>query len=182
MKKGISGFLVMILLLLSLGTSCADPALTILDSAVRSVPWAEAYTRILQERAESIRAYEDYVGYVTDTTKCHPVGMKDLTGDGTPELIFLDLLTETEYGFKVGRLWIYTQDGSGVHCALSLQPEIDDLMYSSLWLGKDRTLTYYFSDTERSWTMQLRYSRSGHYEAETTLVEEADFSGEGPDY
>ena len=181
MKKGFSVFLALALLLLGLGVALADPDLTLRDSDVRSGPWPEAYTQILQERSEGIRAYEDYVISITYREQCHPVGLTDLTGDGVPELIFLDLFDNTEYGFKVGRLWIYTSDGSGVHCALSLVPEIDDMLYSTVFLAEDGLLTVHLSDTEKGFTLQFRLGRDGHYTAETILIAEEDFSGEGPD-
>ena len=181
MKKGLSCVLLMVFLLLNLAGACADPSLTLQDSSVRSGPWREAYAEILQERSAGIRAYEDYVISVTYLPECHPVGLTDLTGDGVPELIFLDLVTDTEYGFNVGRLWIYTSDESGVHCMLTLQPEIDDLLYSTLYAGKDGMLTLHFSDTEMTWTLRLQPDKAGHYEEETILIAQEDFSGEGPD-
>ena len=180
MKKGLSGILALILLL-CLGVAGADPDLTLQDTSLRPEPWTEAYTRILEERSAGIRAYRDYVTEVTYLPDCRPVGLTDLTEDGIPELIFLDLQEDTEYGFKVGRLWIYTRDGSGVHCMLTLQPEIDDLLYSSVYLGKDGLLTLYFSDCEMGWRMQFWPDQNGVYQARTTLIDQEDFSGEGPD-
>ena len=181
MKRGLSCILMIVMLLLSLGGACADPSLTLQDSSVRSGSWTEAYAQILQERSLDIRAYEEYVSSVTSNMQCRPVGLTDLTGDGVPELIFLDLVTDTEYGFNVGRLWIYTSDKSGVHCALTLQPEIDDMLHSTLYVGKNGLLTLHFNDTERTWTMRLQPDKAGHYKAETILMAEEAFSGEGPD-
>lgn len=181
MKKRLSCILLMVFLLLKLTGVCADPDLALQDPTVQSGPWRDAYARILQERSPGIHAYEDYVISITYLTQCRPVGLTDLTGDGIPELIFLDLVTDTEYGFNVGRLWIYTSDESGVHCALSLQPEIDDLLYSSVFCGNGGLLTLYFSDTEITWTMCLQPDKAGCYKAETILTAQEDFSGEGPD-
>ncbi len=180
MKKGLSVILTLILLL-CIGCAEADPDLTLQDASVRPEPWTEAYTQILTERAAGIRAYREYVAEVTSVSDCKPVDLKDLTGDGIPELIFLDLVDDTEYRFKVGRLWIYTRDGTGVHCMLSLQPEIDDLLYSTVCLGEDGLLTLRFSDCEMGWRIQLLPGRNGVYETRTILVSQEDFSGEGPD-
>ena len=174
-------FLVLALLLVFMGCAGADPDLTLQDTSVRADPWAEAYTQILQEKSAGIQAYRDYVAEVTSLSDCRPVSLTDLTGDGVPELIFLDLLQDTEYGFKVGRLWIYTRDKSGVHCMLSLQPEIDDLLYSGVYLGKKGLLTVCFNDCEMGWKMQFSPGRDGVYQAKTILCEQEDFSGEGPD-
>ena len=180
MKKTLCVF-VLLAVLLSLGTAGADPVLTIQDTAVRPGPVREAYVRILEEKEAGIRAYEAYVPSVTYSKECHPVGLTDLTGDGIPELMFLELIDETEYGFRVGRLSVYTADAAGVHCALSLQPEIDDLLYSSLYLGKDGLLTVHLSDLESGWVLTLRADRNGQYAAETILLSQEDFSGDGPD-
>ena len=171
----------MLLLLIVGHAAFAEPDLTIQDTAVHSGSWREAYARILEEHSAGIQAYEDYVPVITEVRTVRPVGLPDLTGDGIPELLFLDLIDDTEYGFKVGRLWIYTPDGNGVHCALTLQPEIDDLLYSQVYLAKNGTLTIYFADTERGWILQLTRDRAGRYVRDTLLTSEEDFSGEGPD-
>ncbi len=181
MKKRLSGFLVLMMLLLCMGSAGADPDWTLQDTAVRPEPWKEAYVRILEERSEGIQAYQDYVAEVTYLADCKPVGLNDLTGDNIPELIFLDLMQESEYGFRVGRLWIYTSDKTGVHCMLSLQPEIDDLLYSDVYLGKGGLLTLYFNDCEMGWKVQLQRGRNGVYKTKTILTSQEDFSGEGPD-
>jgi len=182
MKKQYCCLLLALLMLACRICASADPDLTLQDTSLRSGSWAEAYTQILQDRSAGIRAYQDYVTGITDSPYCRAVGLTDLTGDGTPELLFLDLVTDTEYGFNVGRLWIYTADGNGVRCALTFRPEIDDLLYSRYYLAETGLLTIHFSDCEKGWIMQFRLGLNGQYTAETTLIEEADFSGEGPDY
>ena len=172
--------LLMIFLLTGWTFACADPDLTLQDTSLRSGAWAEEYTQILTERSAGIRGYEAYVAEVTYSPVCRPVGLMDLTRDGIPELLFLELVEESEYGFRVGRLWIYTADWKGVHCVLTIQPEIDDLLYSSYYLGEKGILTIHFSDTEMGWTMQFNPDQ-GQYTAETILVSQEDFSGEGPD-
>ena len=181
MKKGLSIILALILLLLCMGAAGADPVLTLQDTSVRPGSWTAAYAQILTERSADIQAYREYVAEVTSLSDCKPVELTDLTQDGIPELIFLDLLQDTEYGFRVGRLWIYTRGEAGVHCMLSLQPEIDDLLYSSVYLGEDGLLTLHFNDCEMGWKMQFRPDQNGVYQAQTILIEQEDFSGEGPD-
>ena len=179
MKK-ICCLLLMIFLLTGWTFACADPDLTLQDTSLRSGAWAEEYTQILTERSAGIRGYEAYVAEVTYSPVCRPVGLMDLTRDGIPELLFLELVEESEYGFRVGRLWIYTADWKGVHCVLTIQPDIDDLLYSSYYLDEKGILTIHFSDTEMGWTMQFNPDQ-GQYTAETILVSQEDFSGEGPD-
>ena len=181
MKKMLCVLLILAAVLLCFGGAGADPDLTLRDTAVRSGAWAETYVRILEDRSAGIRAYREYAAEVSDMTDCRPVGLTDLTGDGIPELIFLDLMTETEYGFRVGRLWIYSGNGKEVRCLLSLQPEIDDLMYSSVYQGKNGALTLYFNDCEMRWQIRLMPGRNGVYGAQTVLHDQEDFSGEGPD-
>ncbi len=181
MKRHFFGMILMTFLLLCLSGGRAAPDLGLQDASVRSGSWKDVYAGILTERSADIRAYQDYVFRIAGMSPCHPVELRDLTGDGVPELLFLELEDDTEYGFQVGRLWIYTPDVRGVHCALTLQPEIDDMLYSRYYLSTTGMLTIHFSDTERGWILQLRLDLSGHYTAENTLIEEADFSGEGPD-
>ena len=181
MKRWASVCIMMVSLLVCLSGAQADPNLSLQDASMRSGSWPEVYTEILKERSADIQAYQDHVLSVTSIPVCHPVALLDMTGDGIPELLFLDLVDDTEYGFKVGRFWVYTTDGSGVHCVLTLQPEIDDLLYSRYYLAENGVLTVHFSDCEMGWILQLRPDLNMHYEAENTLIEQADFSGEGPD-
>ena len=180
MKKRCCCLMLIIFLLAGCTFACADPDLTLQDPSLRSGVWAEEYTRILTERSAGIRGYEDYVAEVTYSTVCRPVGLTDLTGDGIPELMFLELINENEYGFRVGRLWIYTADWKGVHCLLTLQPETDDMLYSGYYLSGKGLLTIRFSDAEMGWIMQFNADQ-GQYTAENTLISQEDFSGEGPD-
>ena len=160
--------------------ACADPDLTLQDTSLRSGAWAEEYTQILTERSAGIQGYEAYVAEVTYSPVCRPVGLMDLTGDGIPELLFLELVQENEYGFRAGRFWVYTADWKGVRCVLTIQPEIDDMLYSSYYLDEKGRLTIHFSDTEMGWIMQFSPDK-GQYTAEATLISQEDFSGEGPD-
>ncbi len=182
MKKQIISLILMACLILCLNGAAADPDISLQDTSVRSGSWADVYTAILAERSADIVAYQDYVQSITDIPTCHPVDLLDLTGDGIPELLFLALIDETEYRFKVGQLRIYTSDGNSVHCVLTLQPEIDDLLYSRYYLAKTGMLTIHFADCEMGWTLQFLLNLNGYYTAENTLIEQADFSGEGPDY
>ena len=181
MKRVASALMGTLFLILCLSGAIAEPNLTAQDSSARSGAWAEAYSAILQEHAGGIQAYQEYVTGITSIPVCRPVGIMDLTGDAVPELLFLDLVHDEEYGFELGRLWIYTLDGEGVHCALTLQPEIDDLLYSRYYLDSTGLLTVHLSDMEMGWILQLRPGLHGIYTAENTLIEQADFSGESPD-
>ncbi len=181
MKKWVAGLILVVFMLMCLGGALADPNLSLMDYSVRSGSWVDAYAAILAERSSGIQAYQDYVLSITSIPACSAVDLLDLTGDGVPELLFLELVNENEYGFTVGRLWVYTSDSNGVHCALTLQPEIDDLLYSRYYCTNHGLLTLRFSDCEMSWTLQMRLDPGGHFVTETTLIEEPDFSGESPD-
>ena len=181
MIKKLFGWILLGLLLLGPGHVLADPDLRLQDTSERTGPWAEVYAEILREKSGEIQAYQEYVLSVTSLPVCRPVGLTDLTGDGVPELIFLSLSENTEYGFKTGRLWIYTPERDGVRCVLTLQPEIDDLLYSRYYLSEDGRLTIHLSDVEKGWILRLLRNIRGYYEPEAILVEQADFSGEGPD-
>ena len=174
--------LLTVFLVFSGGTGAlGDPNLSLRDDSVRALAPAEACLEILRERAAGIQAYQDYVLSVTSLPACRPVGFSDLTGDGVPELLFMELVHEEEFGFNVGRLWIYVWEGGEVRCALTLQPAIDDLLFSNFYLADDGSLILDFSDMEKAWMMRLIRDVSGKYAVETVLVEEQDFSGETPD-
>ena len=68
MKKGFSVILALIFLVLCVGGAGADPDLTLQDTSVRPEPWAEAYSQVLKEHSDGIRAYRDYVAEVTFQT------------------------------------------------------------------------------------------------------------------
>lgn len=182
MKRNGCVLLLLLFLLTGRLCACAEPDLTLLDPSPRSGSWPEVYAQLLTEHSAGIQAYQDYVAEVTYSPVCRPVGFIDLTGDGIPELLFTDLTWNQDYGFQVGRLWIYTSDGDEVRCMLTLVPEIDDLLYSRYYLAEDGLLTVYLSDCEMSWILRLRPDAEGPYAAETVLTEQADFSGEGPDF
>ena len=181
MKKRCCCLMLVLFLLAGPAWACADPDLALQDTSLYPGSWTEAYSQILKERSGDIQAYQDYVARITSAPVCRPVGFTDLTGDGIPELLFLDLFHEPEYGFDVGRFWIYTAGADGVSCALTVRPEIDDLLYSTYYLAENGLLTIRLSDTEMGWILQFRPDLSWHYTAETILVEQEDFSGEGPD-
>ena len=123
MKRKLCGIFLMIFLLGTAGCAWADPDLTIADPETGSGGWAEEYGRILQDRSAGIQDYQAYVADITSGGDPHPVGLTDLTGDGIPELLFVEKAFNPEYGFDIGRLWIYTADSRGVYCALTLTPE-----------------------------------------------------------
>jgi hypothetical protein len=56
--------------------------------------------------------YLDYGGDPV-TVPCKPVGLTDITADGIPELIFMEVATEER-----GDLWIYSSDGANARCIL----------------------------------------------------------------
>ena len=181
MEKKLCTLLLFLLMLLPFACVCAEPDLTLQDPSAYSGATAEGYARILESHTEGIEAYQNYITDVTTSPFCRSVGFTDLTFDGIPEMLFWDLVPDEEYGFQVGRLWIYTRDQQGVHCALTFRPEIDDLLYSEYYLSRDGLLTIHYSDAESGWIMTLRQDQSGQYRMETLLNSQEDFSGEGPD-
>ena len=82
MKKRYGCLLLILVLLTGLTGALAGPDLTLRDASSRSGLWAEAYSRILTERAEGVRAYQTHVLDDTYSTVCRPVGLVDLTRDG----------------------------------------------------------------------------------------------------
>jgi len=93
----------------------------ILDTATYPGNWKQAYTAILQKHAAGIRAFEEHTIEWDDSKgphvlACYPAGFADLTGDGTPELLILDLNTDS----GDGELYVYSADREPARCIFSL--------------------------------------------------------------
>ena len=117
-------------------------SLPILDPASYPGTWKEAYRAILQKHEPGILAYEAHTIEYDDSRgshvfQCYPVGLADLTGDGTKELLILDLNTDS----GDGELYIYSADRNPACCIFSLpaltQTYDDELEGVRLYLAAD---------------------------------------------
>ena len=66
---------------------------------------------------------------------CKPVSLTDITGDGVPELIFMEQANEER-----GDLYIYSTDGNGTACILYV-PGITRIGYDDAGMNFDIYLT-----------------------------------------
>ena len=134
--------------------------------------WQQAYLQILNGHSVPIRAYEMrpivyYLDYDGDpvTVPCKPVGLTDITADGIPELIFMEVATEER-----GDLWIYSSDGANARCILYV-PGITRIGYDDAAMTFDvylssaggGTLVLEYDEYEWPWKLQLKRDGSGRY-------------------
>ena len=149
--------------------------------------WAQTYMQILNNHYTPIHAYQNRkLEYYTGNNQyvqipCKPVAISDITGDGIPELIFLE--TTNEYR---GDLYIYSSDGSTTRCALFV-PGISRLGYDDVGLGFDvylasgGTLVIEYYEYEWPWVLQLQRNGLGQFTLLNYLRAKFDNSGEEED-
>ena len=83
----------------------------IIDQQTYSGSWQQAYMQILNSHSERIHAYQNrtleyWMNDEAMVVPCKPVSLTDITGDGTPELIFMEAATDDR-----GDLYIYGASG-----------------------------------------------------------------------
>lgn len=147
--------------------------------------WQQAYLQILNAHAAPILAYQSRtLEYQTDSAyepvpvPCKPVSLVDITADGIPELIFIEVANEYR-----GDLFIYSSDGSAALCVLYV-PGITRLGANEVDLGFDvylssaggGTLIVEYDEYEWPWTLQLTRGMSGQYMAKSYLRAKYDNS------
>ena len=133
--------------------------------------WYDAYTQILAAHYAGIMAYQNRTleydtGDGTVQVPCKPVALMDLTGDGTPELFFLEAASESR-----GDLYVYDTFGGVTRCVLYV-PGITRLGYDDVGLGFDiyetsaggGTLALEYWEYERPWRLQLKRDGQGVYQ------------------
>ena len=160
----------------------------IVDQQTYTGSWQQAYLQILNSHSTLIRFYQfrtlDY--YLNGTqmrVPCKPVSLTDITGDGIPELIFIEAANEYR-----GDLYIYSSDGASTRCVLYV-PGIARLGYDDVGLGFDiylssadgGTLVAEYYEYEWPWVLQLSRNAFGQYSLVNYLRAEYDNSGEEED-
>ena len=158
------------------------------DQNVYQENWNDAYLGILYIHSSAIHEYQNRtMAFTMDgrdyRVPCMPVALKDLNGDGVPELFFL----EAASGGTRGDLYVYTGDGDSVWCALYV-PGITRLDYDDMQgfsiseaSGNGGTLLIEHYQYEQPWALQFFRNSRGMYELLNYLTIEADHSGEGED-
>ena len=150
--------------------------------------WQQAYLQILDNHSGLIHAYQkrtlEY--YINDSyvqVPCKPVSLTDITGDGIPELIFMEAASDVR-----GDLYIYSSDGTSAGCVLYV-PGITRLGYDDVGMGFDiylssaggGTLVLEYDEFEWPWILQLAQNAFGEYTLQYYLRAEYDNSGEEED-
>ena len=150
--------------------------------------WAEAYRQILNNHYTPIHSYqyrtlEYYNNSNFVSVPCKPVSLTDLTGDGIPELIFIEAASDVR-----GDLYIYSYSGTSASCILYV-PGITRLGYDDVGLGFEvylttaggGTLVIEYYEYEWPWVLQLSRNGFGRYSLTSYLRARYDNSGEGED-
>ena len=152
--------------------------------------WQQAYLQILNNHSAKIHLYQSrtleyYADYTFEQINipCRPVSLMELTGDGIPELIFLEVAMEER-----GDLYIYTSDGTTARCALYV-PGIARLGYNDVDMRFDiylssnagGTLVIEYYEYEKPWKLQLMRNALNQYFLLNYMTEDYDPSGEADD-
>ena len=160
----------------------------ITDQQIYSGAWQQAYMQILNSHSNAIHAYqartlEYYIDDYTVQVPCKPVSLADMTGDGIPELIFM----EDANGIR-GDLYIYSMDGTATKCVLYV-PGITRIGYDDAGMNFDiylssangGTLVLEYDEYEWPWVLQLTRNAFGQYTLLNYLRAEYDNSNEAND-
>ena len=150
--------------------------------------WEQSYQQILNSHYTPIHNYQNIsLEYYNSSNyvkvPCKPVALTDITGDGIPELIFI----ETQDNDR-GDLYIYSSNGSYATCVLFV-PGISRINYDPVGLGFDvylssangGTLVMEYYEYEWPWVLQLARNGFGQYTLLNYLRAKYDNSGEGGD-
>ncbi len=150
--------------------------------------WQQSYQQILNNHYTPIHRYQSRTlqyynngNYVT--VPCKPVSITDITGDGIPELIFIETTNDQR-----GDLYIYTSNGSYASCVLFV-PALTRLGYDDVGLGFDvylsssngGTLVLEYYEYEWPWVLQLTRNGFGQYSLLNYFRAKYDNSGESDD-
>lgn len=150
--------------------------------------WQSAFVQILNNHSSAIRRYQNRLIQATINGKdyaipCLPVARKDLTGDGVPELIFL----EEAAGDARGDLYIYGRSGGVSRCMLYVpgitRLDYDDFLGFNIYLSSSfgKTLIIEHYEYETPWVLQFLLNAQNRYELLNYFTIEGDYSGEGED-
>lgn len=159
--------------------------LPILDTDSYPGTWKEAYTAILRKHEAGIRAYEEHTIEWDDSKgshvlACYPVGFADLTGDGTMELLIMDLNTDS----GDGAFYVYSADQSPARCVFSvpalMQTYDDELQGVNLFIvpeGGLNTFVVKYWDYGSIRILQMKVSSGGVTVLNAWADNSTDFSG-----
>ena len=193
MKKLTIGLCLLALMCIAVCAAAADEATNYLqmngqipDQNIYAGGWQAAYGQILNMHSAGIRTYQNQrieftMNGADYNAACLPVGLTDLTGDGIPELLFLEAGGES--GDRVD-LSVYTGDAGSAYCMLFVPgvawisyPDMD--MYK-IYLISDGTekLTVEHYEFELPWTLVFERNTQGRYSLAMSLNAIYDNSGE----
>lgn len=154
--------------------------------------WQQAYLQILNNHNSGIHVYQNRtLSYYNNNNyvqvPCKPVALTDITGDGIPELLFLEIVSRQDGNLR-GDLYIYSSDGNAAKCVLFVpaitRPGYDDVglgfnIYQSSANGGRLVMEYF--EYEWPWLVETAPGTDGRYGLKGYLTAAFDNSGEGND-
>ena len=155
------------------------------DQTIYQGGWQSIYRQILQNHYNSITRYQNrtiefWMNDAKYNVPCYPVGLRDLNGDGIPELYFLETANNTR-----GDLYIYSANGSIGQCVLYVpgitRLDYDEMLGFQLYLMDTGTLVIKHYKYENEWYLRFAINSWGPYTMSEYLTVEGDYSGEGND-
>ncbi len=188
MKRVLAVFLA-VLLLCGMTAEAAEPDSYVQtggwipDQQIYPGTWQQTYMQVLNNHSGPIHAYQyralDY--WLNENpvhVSCKPVALTDITSDGIPELIFMEVANEYR-----GDLYIYSADSTGTKCILYV-PGITRLGYDDVGTVFDiylssaggGTLVLEYDEYEWPWVLQLSRNAFGQYVLANYLWAEYDNS------
>ncbi len=153
------------------------------DQDVYTGDWQDIYLRVLEEHACKIHTYQaipfEWDGEDSRLLPCFPVGLRDLNGDGIPELYFLEADGDR------GDLLVYSGNGSSGQCVLYV-PGITRLDYDAtlgfeVYLLSSGILGIRHYRYEEEYLLEFYVNPEGPYTLFDYMYSLPDGSGEGDD-
>ena len=192
MKKACAGFLLLLMLsgmLPAAAENYVDLHGPMPDQTVYPGHWQDTYVQILTNHTGPIHSYQartiDLINNGRERSMpCMTVSLQDLTGDGIPELIFMEENVTEERG----DLYIYTGDGSSTHCMLYVpgitRLDYDDMLGFNIYLSSaaGETLVIEHYVYEMPWILQFVFNGWGRYTLLNYWNVEWDYSAEDEDH
>lgn len=156
------------------------------DQMIYQGSWQSIYSQVLQSHYNLILGYQNRkIEFWRNSTRynasCLPVGLRDLNGDGIPELYFLETGNNAR-----GDLYIYSANGSTGQCVLFVpgitRLDYDDMLGFEMYLLNSGRLVIKHYKYENEWYLQFTVNGTLPYTMAEYITVEGDYSGEGDDH
>lgn len=151
------------------------------DTETYAGDWQDVYLQVLEKHSDRIHSYQaipfEWDGEDSRLLPCFPVGLRDLDGDGIPELYFLEAEGDR------GDLYIYSGNGSAGQCVLYVpgitRPDYDATLGFEVYLLSGGILGIRHYSCEDEYLLEFSVNREGPYTLSGYMYSKPDGSGEG---